>query len=96
MNDKNLTPVIDYWNTKASGEATDCARIESGQDVTRTLAALEDALLGAGFASLDYAALADAGSLALLTERGARPARLLVAARIGGTRLIDNMAVKPA
>ena len=71
------------------------ARIEAGQDVTRTLAAMEDALLGAGFASLDYAALADAGSLALLTERGARPARLLVAARIGGTRLIDNMAVGP-
>lgn len=72
------------------------ARIEAGQDVPRTLAALEDALLGAGFSSIDYAALADAGSLALLTERSAKPARLLVAARIGGTRLIDNMAVKPA
>ena len=72
------------------------ARIEDGQDVTRTLAAMEDALLGAGFASIDYAELADAQSLAILTALADAPARLLVAARIGGTRLIDNMAVKPA
>lgn len=71
------------------------ARIENGQDVTRTLAAMEDALLGAGFASIDYAALSDAQSLAVLTALADAPARLLVAARIGGTRLIDNMAVGP-
>ncbi len=69
------------------------ARIEDGQHVGRTLAALEDALLGAGFSSVDYADLADAQSLQLLDQLGERPARLLVAARIGGTRLIDNMAV---
>ncbi|MXP48018.1 pantoate--beta-alanine ligase [Altererythrobacter luteolus] len=69
------------------------ARIEDGQHVGRTLAALEDALLGAGFSSVDYADLADAASLEVLSELGDRPGRLLVAARIGGTRLIDNMAV---
>lgn len=69
------------------------ARIEDGQHVGRTLAALEDALLGAGFSSVDYADLADAASLEVLSELGSRPGRLLVAARIGGTRLIDNMAV---
>ena len=69
------------------------ARIEDGQHVGRTLAALEDALLGAGFSSVDYADLADAASLEVLPELGGRPGRLLVAARIGGTRLIDNMAV---
>jgi len=69
------------------------ARIEDGQHVGRTLAALEDALLGAGFASVDYAELADAESLQQLDELGERNGRLLVAARIGGTRLIDNMAV---
>jgi pantoate--beta-alanine ligase len=69
------------------------ARIEDGQDVTRSLAALEDELLGAGFDRVDYADLADAMSLDVLTERIDRPMRLLVAARIGGTRLIDNMAV---
>ena len=70
------------------------ARIEAGEEVSPTLAALEDSLLGAGFSSVDYAELADAGSLALLDALGERPARLLVAARIGGTRLIDNMPVK--
>ncbi len=69
------------------------ARIEDGQDVTRTLAALEDEVLGAGFDRVDYADLADAATLEVLSARSARPMRLLVAARIGGTRLIDNMAV---
>ncbi len=69
------------------------ARIENGQDVDPTLAALEDELLGAGFESVDYASLADAMSLEQIDTLGNAPARLLVAARIGGTRLIDNMAV---
>lgn len=72
------------------------ARIEDGQDIRPTLGALEDALVSGGFASVDYADLADAVSLAKLSELGDRPARLLVAARIGSTRLIDNMAVAPS
>lgn len=72
------------------------AAIEVGAEVAATLAALEAELLAAGFASVDYAALADAASLAPLAALGKAPARLLVAARIGGTRLIDNMAVNAA
>lgn len=71
------------------------ARIEDGADVTRSLAALEEALLGGGFTTVDYAELADAASLQPLAALGGRPARLLIAARIGGTRLIDNMPVGP-
>ncbi|ANU06642.1 pantoate--beta-alanine ligase [Paraurantiacibacter namhicola] len=71
------------------------ARIESGEEVHGTLGQLEDALLGGGFDSVDYAELADAASLEALEALGEKPARLLVAARIGGTRLIDNMAVGP-
>lgn len=71
------------------------ARIEDGADVRETLAALEDALLGAGFSQVDYADLADASSLAKLESLGSTDGRLLVAARIGGTRLIDNMPVQP-
>lgn len=67
--------------------------LAAGSAVAPTLAALEAHLLQAGFDSVDYAALADAASLAPLQALGERPARLLVAARIGGTRLIDNMAV---
>jgi pantoate--beta-alanine ligase len=72
------------------------AAIEGGADVASALAALEAEVIAAGFASVDYADLADATSLATLTALGSNPARLLVAARIGGTRLIDNMAVSPA
>ena len=67
------------------------AAIAGGRPVTEALAALEAALLGGGFSSVDYASLCDAGSLAPLTARGTAAARLLVAARIGRTRLIDNM-----
>jgi len=72
---------------------TAIARIESGAAVADTLAALAAALRGAGFSSVDYAVLAEADTLAPLTALEDRPTRLLVAARIGSTRLIDNMAV---
>jgi pantoate--beta-alanine ligase len=71
------------------------AAIEGGAPVAGTLTALEAEIVAAGFASVDYAVLADSASLAPLAALGAAPARLLVAARIGGTRLIDNMAVGP-
>lgn len=69
------------------------AEIEAGGDVAAILTGLEKSLINAGFASLDYAVLADATSLAPLDRLTGSTARLLVAARIGGTRLIDNMAV---
>lgn len=72
------------------------AEIESGTPVAGALAALQAQVIAAGFSSLDYAALADSTSLAPLAALGDAPARLLVAARIGGTRLIDNMAVGAA
>jgi len=67
--------------------------LENGSAIAPTLAALEAHLLQSGFASVDYAQLTDAASLVPLTALGDAPARLLVAARIGTTRLIDNMAV---
>ena len=71
------------------------ARIESGEPAAPALAALESALLAAGFASVDYAELRDADTLAPLAASGPKPARLIVAARLGKARLIDNMAVAP-
>ena len=69
------------------------ARLASGAAAVPCLAALEAALLAAGFVAVDYAELCHADTLAPLTRKGDAPARLLVAARIGKARLIDNMAV---
>jgi pantoate--beta-alanine ligase len=52
----------------------------------------KQALLVAGFTSVDYVAFADPDSLAPLETFEGR-GRLLAAARLGKTRLIDNMAV---
>lgn len=71
------------------------AAIEGGNSVAVTLSQLERDVVEAGFSSVDYAVLADAASLVPLAETPVAPARLLVAARIGSTRLIDNMAVGP-
>lgn len=49
-------------------------------------------LLRAGFDSVDYVAIRDAATLASI-ESLEGDVRILAAAKIGGTRLIDNMAV---
>jgi pantoate--beta-alanine ligase len=64
----------------------------------RPFAPLREAALGelaaAGFGPIDYIALCDAATLDPLTVLD-RPARLLAAARLGRTRLIDNLALRP-
>lgn len=69
------------------------AAIESSGAVADALAMLRADVLASGFASVDYADLRDAATLEELPALAGRPARLLVAARIGKARLIDNMAV---
>jgi pantoate--beta-alanine ligase len=50
------------------------------------------ALLAAGFKMVDYLTVRDSDTLAPLASLD-RPARLIAAATVGTTRLIDNMAV---
>jgi len=69
------------------------AAVRGGSAISDALAELRAGLVNDGFSQVDYAEICDAETLAPLTELGDRQARLLVAARIGGTRLIDNMAV---
>jgi pantoate--beta-alanine ligase len=75
----------------ALGQAA--AQIRAGDDVGQTLAKASADILAAGFARVDYFALADAVTLEELQHFDGRPARLLVAAKMGKTRLIDNLAV---
>jgi pantoate--beta-alanine ligase len=68
-------------------------QIASGEPVGRALAAAKQSLVDAGFLKIDYFALIDAATLEPLSEP-AGEMRLIAAATIGGTRLIDNVAVK--
>ena len=67
----------------------------AGESVAETLAKARDRLVAAGFDPVDYLELRDAQTLAPMTTLD-RPARILAAARIGRTRLIDNLAAAPA
>ncbi|WP_174280322.1 pantoate--beta-alanine ligase [Sphingomonas bacterium] len=70
-------------------------RLARGDDRDESLAEASEMLVAAGF-QVDYVALVDAETLASSPVSGpdaGRPRRLLAAARIGGTRLIDNLAV---
>jgi pantoate--beta-alanine ligase len=78
---------------RALGEAA--AAIQRGGDVGEALAAAKERLAKAGFDPIDYVELCDSETLAPVTSVE-RPARLLAAAKIGRTRLIDNLAVEPS
>jgi pantoate--beta-alanine ligase len=75
-------------------ELTALARTVGGGRTSCTAAAAKvaQALLVAGFDKVDYLTVVDAESLAPI-EHVAGPARIAAAARLGRTRLIDNVAV---
>jgi pantoate--beta-alanine ligase len=68
--------------------------IQEGRDAREALESARAALMAAGFNPIDYVELRDAETLQPVTHL-ARPARILAAARMGGTRLIDNLPVLP-
>jgi pantoate--beta-alanine ligase len=68
--------------------------IERGDDPAEALTTAEAALLAAGFDSVDYVTMVDAETLAQMPD-ASRPRRLLAAARIAGTRLIDTIQIEP-
>ncbi len=72
---------------------TDCAaRLRSGQSIEAVMADGADTIAAAGF-RLDYFEIRHAETLAPIASTEAGPMRILVAARLGTTRLIDNIAV---
>jgi pantoate--beta-alanine ligase len=76
-----------YRAMKASAQA-----LRAGQDLEAAMAGGVALLAGAGFA-LDYFEVRHADTLAPVASAGDGPMRILVAARLGTTRLIDNIAV---
>jgi pantoate--beta-alanine ligase len=82
--ERRLAPRLHRTLREIAAEGADAAALERGRE----------RLEAAGFA-VEYLELRDAANLAPLDRPGAGPARLLVAARLGRTRLIDNIAVSP-
>lgn len=65
--------------------------LHAGQPVSAVEPKATRALLDAGFASVDYVAVRDAESLEAWMQ--GKSGRILAAARVGQTRLIDNLAL---
>lgn len=65
-------------------------RLRAGEGIASAMEAGTKLIVAAGF-SLDYFELRDAETLAPVDSVGDSPLRILVAARLGKTRLIDNI-----
>ena len=78
---------------RALGEAA--RQMLKGEPVAATLEKAAASLAAHGFQPVDYVSLVDAATLEPMTVLD-RPARLLAAAKLGTTRLIDNIPVVPA
>lgn len=68
------------------------AAIRAGTPAAAAVAAARTAIVAAGF-TVDYVALRNAETLAEVADPRAEPLRLLAAACLGKTRLIDNIAI---
>lgn len=69
------------------------ARIAAGHGAPGVCQSAAQALLGKGFARVDYLECRDAQTLALCETPQPGRARVFVAAQLGGARLIDNVSV---
>jgi len=83
---RQAAPLLYRTLTEAAG------RIGAREAINPVLDRARAAIAKAGFV-LDYLEVRDAVSLAPVESLGGRALRLLVAARLGQTRLIDNVAV---
>jgi len=67
-------------------------RLRAGDDLKAAIAAGVEPVTGAGFV-LDYFEARHAGTLAPIRSVKDGPVRILVAAKLGKTRLIDNIGI---
>jgi len=68
--------------------------VAAGTPASKAIAEAEALLIRSGFDAVDYVAVADAETLEPIETMAGRPARVLAAAFLGKTRLIDNVPVK--
>ncbi|MCC7346802.1 MAG: pantoate--beta-alanine ligase [Variibacter sp.] len=71
-------------------------RARSGEPLGPLLAQARRRVLSAGFASVDYIEARHAQTLEQIGGLNEGPVRLLAAAKLGATRLIDNIGIRPA
>ena len=69
------------------------AAVRTGAAPAQASAQARDDIARSGFAPIDYVEVRDAETLAPTSTGGGRPRRVLAAAWLGKTRLIDNVAV---
>ena len=84
--ERRVAPVL-YRTMKESA-----AQLKAGEEIPAAMSKGADIIKAAGFA-LDYFEIRNADSLAPVASASDGPLRILVAAKIGKTRLIDNIAV---
>jgi pantoate--beta-alanine ligase len=85
--DERRTAPVLYRAMKESAK-----RLRAGDDIEAAMAGGTELITNAGFA-LDYFEARHAGTLAPISSVKDGPIRILVAARLGKTRLIDNVGV---
>ena len=84
--ERAVAPVLHRSMNKAA------TRIRDGEAIDAALSAARKAIVNAGF-EIDYLEVRDAASLAEVKCRFRPGLRMLIAARLGRTRLIDNIEV---
>ncbi|MBK8907594.1 MAG: pantoate--beta-alanine ligase [Rhodospirillales bacterium] len=85
--ERGIAPALHHAVSTVASAVADGA--DADEQERRAVAALRNA----GFARVDYVAVRDAATLAAWTDR-TRPGRVLAAAHLGRTRLIDNVPVR--
>jgi pantoate--beta-alanine ligase len=87
---------LDEWERRAAlslSTALEAAASASDRGIDAVLAAAQSVFTGEDLVTLDYLAVVDPGTFLPVDDDYRGPARVLIAARVGQTRLIDNQLV---